>query len=162
MTRQFQLTSSALAQAAAILAFCLPAAAHAQTAQPTSPAIQQASADDAVYQGLGGKAGIDKIVTAFLPIVLDDGRIKDSFKDVDMQRLGTKLGEQLCNLGGGPCKYTGKDMQVIHEDLRITRAQFYALAEDLQLAMERQGVPSRIQNRLMAKLAPMHRDIVTR
>jgi hemoglobin len=36
------------------------------------------------------------------------------------------------------------------------------MAEDLQIAMERNGVPSRVQNRLMAKLAPMQREIVTK
>ena len=42
------------------------------------------------------------------------------------------------------------------------RAQFNALAEDLQVAMERTGVPPRFQNKLMARLAPMQRDIVTK
>jgi hemoglobin len=32
----------------------------------------------------------------------------------------------------------------------------------LQLAMDKQGVPFRAQNKLLAKLAPMHREIITR
>ncbi|NEX60089.1 group I truncated hemoglobin [Noviherbaspirillum galbum] len=130
----------------------------------TAPAAhaQSTAASDEVFQGMGGKPGIEKIVQIFLPIVLADDRIKDSFKDTDMERLGTLLAEQFCHLGGGPCKYSGKDMKTAHEDFIITNAQFNALAEDLQLAMEEYGVPSRIQNKLIAKLAPMQREVVTK
>ncbi len=121
-----------------------------------------AIADDSTYQGLGGKPGIKKIVDTLLPIVLADPRIKDSFKDSDMKNLAMRLEEQFCALSGGPCTYKGKDMVDIHDGLNITNAQFNALTEDLQVAMERSGVPSRIQNKLVAKLAPMQRGIVTK
>jgi hemoglobin len=37
--------------------------------------------------------------------------------------------------------------------------QFNALVEDLQKAMSERGIPFRAQNKLLAKLAPLHRDI---
>jgi hemoglobin len=117
---------------------------------------------DSLYQGLGGKPGIKKIVDTLLPIVLADPRIKDSFTDIDMKTLGLRLEEQFCVLGGGPCQYKGKDMATMHEGLNISNAQFNALAEDLQEAMERNNVPPRVQNKLVAKLAPMQRQIVTK
>lgn len=118
--------------------------------------------DDSTYQGLGGKSGIKKIVATFIPLILADDRIKESFIDIDMTKLTMRLEEQFCELAGGPCKYEGKDMAEIHDGLNITNAQFNALAEELQIAMERVGVPSRFQNKLMAKLAPMQRPIVTK
>lgn len=121
-----------------------------------------AAQNDAIFQDLGGKPGIAKIVATFLPLVLADARIKDSFKETDIERLAVLLEEQFCELSGGPCKYSGKDMATIHEDLKITNAQFNALAEDLQFAMEKLGIPSRAQNKLVAKLAPMQRAIVTK
>ena len=42
----------------------------------------------------------------------------------------------------------------------ITRANFNALVEVLQEAMDAQGVPFGVQNRLLSQLAPMHRDII--
>ena len=122
----------------------------------------QQSGGDAVFQGLGGKPGIRAIVATLIPVILADPRIKDSFVDIDMKNLALRLEEQFCVLGGGPCVYKGKDMVEIHDGLNITNAQFNALAEDLQIAMERSGVPSRVQNQLMAKLAPMQRGIVTK
>ena len=129
----------------------------------SSAAMAQAPAsDDATFQGLGGKPGIKKIVGTLIPLILADARIKESFTDIDMKNLAMRLEEQFCELSGGPCKYRGKDMVEIHDGLNITRAQFNALAEDLQIAMERSGVPARFQNKLMAKLAPMERSVVTK
>lgn len=123
---------------------------------------QQAAVDDSLYQGLGAKPGIRKIVDTLVPIVLADPRIKDSFQDIDMKNVAMRLEEQFCALAGGPCVYKGKDMATIHDGLNITNAQFNALAEDLQVAMERNAVPARIANKLVAKLAPMQRAIVTK
>ena len=128
-----------------------------------APAFAQAPAvDDSTFQGLGGKPGIKRIVDTLVPMLLADARIKESFKDIDMKNLALRLEEQFCELSGGPCMYKGKDMKEIHDGLNITNAQFNALAEDLQLAMESVGVPSRVQNKLVAKLAPMQRGIVTK
>jgi hemoglobin len=97
-----------------------------------------------------------------VPALQADARIRASFDGVDMERLAAKLEEQFCEVSGGPCKYSGKDMKTIHEDLAVSRAQFNALVEDLQEAMRRNGVSSRTQNKLLARLAPMHREVVTK
>jgi hemoglobin len=128
----------------------------------TNSLAQTAPAGDDVFRGLGGKEGIAKIVDTLLPVLLADNRINDSFKDEDLVRLARLLKEQFCELAGGPCKYSGKDMKLIHDGLKITNAQFNALAEDLQTAMDSQGVSSRTQNKFMAKLATMQRAIVTK
>ena len=117
---------------------------------------------DSTYQGLGGQSGIKKIVGTFVPMVLADPRINESFKDTDLKNLSMRLEEQLCELSGGPCKYKGKDMKEIHDGLNITNAQFNALAEDLQAAMDKHGVAPAVQNKLVAKLAPMQKDVVTK
>jgi len=131
--------------------------------------------EDSTYQGLGGKEGIKKIVDTFISLVLADPRIKESFTDFDIPQLNVRLQEQFCEFAGGPCKYTGKyhdkamegvgpvrDMKTVHQDLKITNAMFNALTEDLQIAMEQHNVPSRVALKLVAKLAPMQRDIVTK
>lgn len=131
--------------------------------------------EDSTYRGLGGKEGIQKIVDSLIPIMLADERIKATFADFDMRQLSVRLAEQLCEFSGGPCRYTGKyrdktmdgvgtvrDMATVHQDMQITNAQFNALAEDLQIAMERNKVPASVSNKLIAKLAPMQRAIVTK
>ena len=119
-------------------------------------------AADEVYQGLGQQPGIVKIVDTFVTLLQADTRVGHSFDEADVPHLKEKLSEQFCVLAGGPCRYTGKEMATIHDGLNITSAQFYALVDDLQIAMERHGIASRIQNKLLADLAPMQRDVVTR
>ncbi|MDQ1830993.1 group I truncated hemoglobin [Massilia scottii] len=118
--------------------------------------------DDTMYQGLGGQSGIRKIVDTFIPMIMADARIKESFRDTDLKNLSMRLEEQFCELAGGPCKYKGKDMKEIHDGLNITNAQFNALAEDLQAAMDKNGVAPALQNKLVARLAPMQKEIVTK
>lgn len=120
------------------------------------------AADEAFYAGLGGKAGIKRIVDTLVPLILADARIKASFADSDMKHVAMRLEEQFCALAGGPCTYGGEPMKEVHGGLQVTNMQFNALAEDLQIAMEQNGVASSVQNRLVAKLAPMQREIVTK
>jgi hemoglobin len=126
----------------------------------TAALAQAPLANDSTFQGLGGKQGINNIVGTFIKLVLADDRINANFKDTDKKNLAMRLSEQFCQLSGGPCTYGGKSMVDIHDGLNVTTAQFNVLTEALQTAMETHGVSSAVQNRLVAKLAPMHRDIV--
>jgi hemoglobin len=45
--------------------------------------------------------------------------------------------------------------------LDINKGDFNRLVELLQASMAAQGVPFRAQTTLLARLAPMHRDIIT-
>lgn len=121
-----------------------------------------AHADDSLYQTFGGQPGITEIVNDLAVLVLKDPRTAPYFENAPMKRIKQKLGEQVCVLLGGPCIYTGRSMKRTHEGENIDRAAFNALVEDLQTAMDMHDVPFRAQNKLLAKLAPMYRDIQDR
>jgi hemoglobin len=120
------------------------------------------AADDSLYRDLGGETGIVKIANLTADHFLADPRIKQTFDNTDMARFRKLLAEQFCVLAGGPCQYTGHTMLESHKGLHLTNADFNFVVEDLQMALEEAGVAFRIQNRLLALLAPMQRDIVTR
>ncbi len=113
------------------------------------------------YEQLGGSPGIEGIVDALLETIVEDERINRQFADADILRLRTKLIEQLCAESGGPCVYSGLPMGEAHAGRGITTAQFNALVEDLIAVMTARKVPITAQNRLLKRLAPMHRNIVT-
>jgi hemoglobin len=46
--------------------------------------------------------------------------------------------------------------------MHLTEADFNALVEDTQLAMDEIGIPYATQNRLLARLAPYEREVVTK
>ena len=149
----------ALASLLAMPAFAqaVPAAA----AMPSTPAAMVAPAPAGLYEALGEKAGITRLMDDFVNRVVKDPRIGDQFKDTKLSALKESLTDQICSLSGGPCKYEGADMKSVHADMDINKGHFNALVEVLQKAMDGQGIPFAQQNRLLALLAPMHRDIIT-
>lgn len=136
---------------AGLLAWACVQPALAQTA-PTR--------DDSLYQQLGGQPGLVKLMDDFMQRLLADARMNPFFKDVDQAHVKAQLVDQFCEVSGGPCRLNGPDMKRVHSGVDITRADFNALVEVLQQAMDAQGIAFSAQNRLLAKLAPMHRDIV--
>jgi hemoglobin len=119
-----------------------------------------AQADDRLYQAWGGKAGIRAVMDDFVPRLKADARIAHFFAEVSSRHLAEQLTEQLCQLSGGPCLYEGAEMRAVHEGMGVRRADFNALVEQLQAAMQARGIAFADQNRMLALLAPMHREIV--
>lgn len=144
--------------AALAAAFALTAA-HAQPAAPANGTIP-VPADDALFRELGGQPGIDRIVGDFVPRLASDARLGEFFKRANQDHLKQMLGELFCRVSGGGCVYTGLSMKQAHQDIDVSKGDFNALVEVLQATMDAQGVSFATQNRLLARLAPMHRDVV--
>jgi hemoglobin len=124
------------------------------------PVLAQSAGDDALYQAFGGQPGLVKLMDDFGVRLLADPRMKPFFKDTNMTELKEKLVVQICEVSGGPCKRKGPDMHKAHDGQDIRKSDFNALVEVLQQSMNAQGIPFGVQNRLLARLAPMHREIV--
>ena len=123
-------------------------------------ACAQPAPSDALYQQLGGQRGLLTLVDDFMVRLLADPRMNPFFKDVDHPHVKEQLVMQFCEVSGGPCKLKQPDMKKVHAGVDITRSDFNALVEVLQQSMDAQGVGFATQNRLLARLAPMHREIV--
>ncbi|KXU92978.1 globin [Caballeronia megalochromosomata] len=121
-----------------------------------------AHADETLYRQFGEKEGLTRIVDDMYDNVLADPRTAPYFEDAPVKRIKPLLVEQFCVALDGPCTYTGRSMKRAHEGHAIDRAAFNALVEDLQLAMDKNGVPFHAQNKLLAKLAPLYRDVQDR
>ncbi|PYD05985.1 group 1 truncated hemoglobin [Pseudomonas syringae pv. maculicola] len=121
---------------------------------------QQPPRDDSLYHDLGQRAGIQRIVEGMLLNIAKDERIVEHFKKVNIVRLRDKLVEQLCVEAGGPCRYTGDSMAESHKGQNLTPSDFNALVENLIAAMDTENVPVPVQNRLIARLAPMRGEVL--
>ncbi len=152
--------------AAALLLQTMPVPAGEEPVDAYSVSDANAGADpyagDRLFRAFHGHAGIDRIVVDLIARSIADPRIKETFEGHDLARLDRTLGEQFCYLLGGGCAYTGRDMKSSHRDMGLQTADLNALIENLQKAMDKEGVAFGAQNRLLAKLAPMKRDIVER
>ena len=115
-----------------------------------------------LYQQLGGESGIAAITDGLLYEIEHDKRIVHHFADTDIARFRKLLIEQLCELSGGPCKYTGASMQESHTGFKITQADFDNLVRHLMKVMTAQNISIGAQNQLLGLLAPMYGDVVYR
>src|SRR4051812_16264172 len=84
-----------------------PSASVTASAEPAKP--------KSLFDRLGGKDAIAKVVDAALKNITEDKRINKFFaktvkdpKKVDA--LKANLVDQICQATGGPCEYKGKDM----------------------------------------------------
>ena len=125
-------------------------------------AFAQPQPDDTLYRQLGGQPGLVRLCDDFMQRLLADPRMNPFFKDTDAKEFKAQLAAQFGEVSGGPCQRKGKDMKTVHDGQDITKSNFNALVEVLQQSMDAQGIPFTAQNRLLAKLAPMHRDIINK
>lgn len=117
---------------------------------------------DAMWRAFHEAEGVERIVDRLIALSVDDRRIADTFRGQDLIRLRRTLNEQFCYILNGGCDYTGRTMRDAHKDMGLQKADLGALVEHLQEAMRREGVAFGAQNRFLAKLAPMKRDVVER
>lgn len=153
-----------LSFALVVLMQAAPAAEQPVDPYPVSNANAGAKpfGDDRLWNVFHGEAGVRRIVDALVTRNTTDPRISDIFKAHDPVRLRRTLFEQFCHILGGGCDYSGMDMRQAHKDMGIQQADMNALVENLQIAMSGEGVSFFAQNQLLAKLAPMKRDVVER
>lgn len=139
--------------------------APAPTPQESAALAASAPRDPAlkpVFDEFGGKAGLVTLMNDFMDDLMADPRTHPYFAPVDRDHVKAELVDQFCVILDGPCTYTGSSMASVHKGMGVDRAAFNALVEDLQTAMTKNHVPFRAQNKLLAKLAPMSKVIITK
>ncbi len=139
------------AMSAAIAVAAVASAASTAVADPSSQTL---------YARLGGQAGVAAISNTLIDRVSSDPRLGRSFEDTDLKRIKRLLAEQLCDLSGGPCHYSGDPMREVHAGHHISEADFYGMVETLRTILKERHVGIAATNELLRLLAPMKRDVV--
>ena len=145
--------------AATPAAHAQPAPAPATAAEPLVPVF---APDPALLADFGGVEGVQKLSALFVDNMKADPRIAHYFEKTKLPELKKQLADHLCQVLAGPCVYEGDTMKASHADLKISKADSLAQVEVLQATMDNLGIPFGSQNRLLARLAPMYRQIITR
>lgn len=118
-----------------------------------------ASAGVTPFEEFGGKPGLVLIVDDLMINLIAAPLTKPFFDNPKKDFIKFMLVEQFCDLLDGGCKYPGRDMKSAHAKFKVGRNEFNSLVESLQIAMDKHNVPFTAQNQLLAKLAPMYRDV---
>jgi hemoglobin len=116
-----------------------------------------------LFERLGGKEGLEKVVDAFTKNLAANDVTKKRFAKLPKERVEAmkkKMVDQLCKETGGECEYTGKAMKDAHKGMKITEAEWNAMVKALHAALEEHGVGETEQSDVLALLAPMRDEIV--
>ncbi|MBK7952138.1 MAG: group 1 truncated hemoglobin [Deltaproteobacteria bacterium] len=113
-----------------------------------------------LYEQLGGEAGLAALVDRFLHELARDADAAPQFRGVDVKRFRIQLTLHLCQTFDGPCRYEGAPLAEVHRGMQISQREFNAVVEDLVRAMESLRIPTPVQNRVLARLAPMREQVV--
>jgi hemoglobin len=113
-----------------------------------------------LYDRLGGADGVAAIAATLIDRVAADPTLGRSFRDSKLDRIKRLLAEQICELSGGPCRYSGDSMKEVHAGHHISEADFYGMVADLREILRERHVSQGATNELLRLLAPMKRDVV--
>lgn len=119
-------------------------------------------ADNSLFKALGGREGVNNIAGRFIYEIGEDAVIREYFAETDLDRFYEKFSEQLCQISGGGCSYSGDTMIESHTNMDVNEADFNRTVDLLINAMEYHHIPHPVQNRLLKQLAPMRADIIYR
>lgn len=150
------------------LAAACGSSASRPASKPTKQSATSAGASTAaappkgeLYDRLGGQRAIVAVVDDFIGRVAADTRINQRFANTDIAKLKLLLVEFVCMATGGPCKYTGVDMETSHAGMEVVDEEFTALVEDLAATLDKFQVPAAEKNALLGALGPLKPRIVT-
>jgi hemoglobin len=127
-----------------------PADAHEQTAA-------------SLYMRLGGYDAIAAVVDDFIGRLATDAKLAkffDSHSTDSLKRIRQQIVDQLCEVAGGPCYYTGRTMKASHEGLKITQAEWDLAVKHLTASLDRFKVGDKERGELFAAIGSLQASIV--
>lgn len=119
-----------------------------------------------LYDRLGGVYSIATVVDDFIERLLVNDtlnanpRIKEARARVPKAGLKFQVTALVCQVTGGPQRYTGRSMKEAHKNLNITEKEWQAMAADFKKTLDKFKVPEKEQKELFAIVGSTKKDIV--
>lgn len=130
-------------------------------------AAEPSAGGTSLYQRLGGKDGLGHIAADFFrgvetnpQLARQNPRIAIANAGADPVERDRQFAEFLCQLTGGPCKYTGHPVERIHAPMALSGADWTLGGEEMVRALNKNKVNRADQNELLALLEPLKARIV--
>lgn len=136
-------------------------------AEQKAPAkAEEPKTEKSLYDRLGGAYSIASVVDDFIERLLVNDTlnanpaIKEARARVPKAGLKFRVTSLVCQVTGGPEKYTGRSMKEAHKNLNITEKEWQAMAADFKKTLDQFKVPEKEQGELIAIVESTKKDIV--
>ncbi len=119
-----------------------------------------------LYERLGGVYSIATVVDDFIERLLVNDTlnanpaINGARARVPKAGLKFHVTTLVCEVTGGPCKYSGRSMKESHDHLNINEAQWQAMVVDFRKTLDKFEVPAKEQEELITIVGSTKKDIV--
>ena len=137
---------------------CMADTALAQQTEQTKP----------LYERLGGLRGIAVVVDDFIDRLVvnktlnKNPAINAGRKSSPAPYLKVQVSQLMCEVTGGPCKYTGRAMKESHAHLNISEKEWDVMASEFKKSLDKYKVPAAEQKEIFDIVGKTKTDIVTR
>lgn len=131
-------------------------------------ATAQQTGTKPLYERLGGLKGITVVVDDFINRLVanktlnKNPAINAGRKNSPAPYLKFQVSQLICELAGGPCKYTGQAMKESHAHLNISGKEWDVMAKEFQKSLDKFKVPAAEQKDLFDMVGKTKADIVVR
>ncbi len=122
--------------------------------------------EKSLYERLGGEYAVATVVDDFIDRLLVNDvlnanpRINEARQRVPKAGLKFQVTMLVCQVTGGPQKYTGRSMKEAHQHLNITEQEWQAMAADFKKTLDHFKVPEHEQEELFTIVGSTKPDIV--
>lgn len=116
--------------------------------------------DNSLYERIGSRQGLHRLIDLFYYKILLDPMLKKKFDGTDMMSLKEHQLEFMTCIFGGPSAYPKDKLYEAHEGLHITEEQFHATCLHLREAMEEMQLEEKVIAEVMDVIRPLRDHIV--
>jgi hemoglobin len=141
--------------------YSLTAALILLTTFATAPADQHMQKN--LYQRLGGYDAVAAVVDDFFGRMIADPQLGRFFAGLgdDRKRRARQLTvDFICQVAGGPCYYTGRDMKITHTGMGINESDWNKSVEHLVATLDKFKVPATEKDEVLATIGGLRDQIV--
>jgi hemoglobin len=127
---------------------------------------QQPGVQKTLYERLGGLKGITMVSDDFINRLVvnktlnQNPAINAGRKSSPPSYLKFQVSQLVCEVSGGPCKYTGKSMKEAHAHLNISEKEWEIMAAEFKKSLNKFKVPAAEQKELFEIIGKTKDDIV--
>jgi hemoglobin len=142
------------------------AAARAQVVElkkmmmDSAPARAERQKAKPLFERLGGRGPITAVVTDIVELHFSEALTAPLCVGVDKQKLIGHVVDWLCQAGGGPVGYKGRDMVSAHAHLHMTDVHFMAAGDQIVRCLKKYNVPEPEIQEVMCAIIAHHDDVI--
>ena len=121
--------------------------------------------EETLFEKIGGKNAVELASIKLYYHILEDDRIKDFFKDIDLKKQSTKMTAFLTYIFGGPSLYTGRNMRKAHKNVveqGLNDEHVDAMLENVHITLNEMEIPVDLQKQVLARLEKHRDDVLCR